>query len=75
MYYTWLQATKSDLRPLNIGPSYAWKMAASQQQSFDWKKASGHSVSVVHLTGTLYLKQSVPPLIPYFLKRILDLLF
>ena len=23
--HTWLRATASDLRPLNIGPSYAWK--------------------------------------------------
>ena len=29
--HTWLRATESDLRPLNIGPSYAWKKAASRE--------------------------------------------
>jgi len=29
--HTWLTAIASDLRPLNIGPSYAWKKAASRQ--------------------------------------------
>jgi len=29
--HTWLGATESDLRPLNIGPSGAWKKAASQE--------------------------------------------
>jgi len=28
---TWLRATVSDLRPLNIGPSYVWKKAASRE--------------------------------------------
>jgi len=27
--HTWLRAIESDLRPLNIGPSYVWKKAAS----------------------------------------------
>jgi len=26
-----IRATESDLRPLNIGPSYAWKKAASRE--------------------------------------------
>ena len=29
--YTWLRAIESDLRPLNIGPSYTWKKAASRE--------------------------------------------
>ena len=29
--HTWLGATESDLRPLNIGHSGAWKKAASQE--------------------------------------------
>jgi len=29
--HTWRRATESDLRPLNIGPSYAWKKAASRE--------------------------------------------
>ena len=32
--YTWLRAIESDLRPLNIGPSYAscaWKKTTSQE--------------------------------------------
>ena len=29
--HTWLTATESDLRPLNIGPSYVWKKAASRE--------------------------------------------
>jgi len=28
---TWLRTIESDLRPLNIGPSYAWKKAASRE--------------------------------------------
>ena len=28
---TRLRATESDLRPLNLGPSYAWKKAASRE--------------------------------------------
>ena len=27
----WLRAIESDLRPLNIGPAYAWKKAASRE--------------------------------------------
>ena len=29
--HTWLRAFESDLRPLNIGPSYAWNKAASRE--------------------------------------------
>ena len=29
--HTWLRATESDLGPLNMGPSYAWKKAASRE--------------------------------------------
>jgi len=29
--HTWLRAIEADLRPLNIGRSYAWKKAASQE--------------------------------------------
>ena len=29
--HTWLRAVESDLRPLKIGPSYAWKKAASRE--------------------------------------------
>jgi len=28
---TWLRVIESDLRPLNIGPSYEWKKAASRE--------------------------------------------
>jgi len=28
--HTWLRATESDLRPLNIGPSYTWKVASRE---------------------------------------------
>jgi len=31
-YNTWLRATESDLRPLNISPSYTWKNASSQEK-------------------------------------------
>jgi len=29
--HTWLRTIELDLRPLNIGPSYTWKKAASQE--------------------------------------------
>ena len=29
--HTWLRAIESDLRPLNAGPSYAWKKAACRE--------------------------------------------
>jgi len=29
--HRWLRAIESDLRPLNIGPSYVWKKAASRE--------------------------------------------
>ena len=45
--HTWLRAIESDLRPLNIGPSYAWKKAASREH---WR-------SIVDMT---MLKKSVP---------------
>jgi len=45
--HMWLRANESDLRPLNIGPSYAWKKAASREH---W-----------HLTvDTVMLKKSMP---------------
>jgi len=29
--HTWLRVIESDLRPLNIGPSYEWKKAVSRE--------------------------------------------
>ena len=29
--HTWLRTIEPDLRPLNIGPSYAWKKAGSRE--------------------------------------------
>ena len=35
--HTWLRAIESDLRPMNIGPSYAWKKPASREH---WRSLS-----------------------------------
>jgi len=35
--HTWLRAIESDLRPLNIGPSYTWNKAASREH---WRSLS-----------------------------------
>jgi len=43
----WLRAIESDLRPLNIGSSYAWKMAGSKEH---WR-------SIVDMA---MLKKSIP---------------
>ena len=45
--HMWLRASESDLRPLNIGPFYAWKKAASRE----------HQRSIV---DTATLKKSMP---------------
>jgi len=45
--HTWLRANTSDLRPLNISSSYAWKKASSQE----------HWDSTVDMT---MLKKSIP---------------
>jgi len=45
--HMWLRAIESDLRPLNIGPSYAWKKAASREH---WRS----------IEDTATLKNSVP---------------
>jgi len=45
--HTRLRATESDLRLLNIGPSYAWKKAASREQ---WRST----------VDTATLKKSMP---------------
>jgi len=43
--HTWLRATKSDLRPLNMGPSYAWKKQQQRRWSVDFARTleCGHS--------------------------------
>ena len=32
----WLRAIESDLKPLNIGPSYTWKKAAAKTLAFGY---------------------------------------
>jgi len=60
----WLRAIESDLRPLNIGPSYAWKKAASRehyaQEEYAMKKnrEGGYATTfhILHLGRVVLIK-------------------
>ena len=55
----WLRAIESDLRPLNIGSSYAWKMAGSKEH---WR-------SIVDMA---MLKKSIPWREIILMVRVID---
>ena len=55
--HTWLRATESDLRPLNIGPSYVRKKAASREH---WRSIVDTAMlkkSIIIIIKGIYIAQ------------------